>query len=164
MTQVNPRPNETIDNLLIRFKKAVENSGVLADYRKNERYNKPSVKRKMKQMAARKRRLKNNKGKPVEKVRKNNWKWNYNRTKKIPLPNYSASPSRDSSSGGYKGNSNYKGNSSPNYKGNSNYKGGTNQTRSTYKKPDKQQSKSVPLTKDQIDKALKGSFKFKNSK
>ena len=87
MTEVKPRPGESIEALLSRFKKAVENSGILTDYRKNERYEKPSVKRKKKQIAARKRRLKNKRNKP-DKVSKTNWRWNKNHTKKIPLQTY----------------------------------------------------------------------------
>jgi small subunit ribosomal protein S21 len=86
MTWVKARPGESIDNLLKRFKKAVENSGLLADYRKHERYEKPSVKRKRKQAAARKRMLKAKKklGRR-EKPKNAHWKWNKDKTKKIPL-------------------------------------------------------------------------------
>lgn len=86
MTWVKARPGESIDNLLRRFKKAVENSGILADYRKYERYEKPSIKRKRKQAAARKRAFKANKKMArQEKPKDSNWKWNKDKTKKIPL-------------------------------------------------------------------------------
>jgi len=45
-----------------RFKKACEKSGVLSDIRRHEHYEKPSVKRKKKSIAARKRAKK--KGRP----------------------------------------------------------------------------------------------------
>jgi small subunit ribosomal protein S21 len=47
---------ETIDNALRRFKKTTQKDGILADARKHEHYEKPSVRRKKKSMVARKRR------------------------------------------------------------------------------------------------------------
>lgn len=88
MTIVKARPNESIDQLLKRFKKAVDNSGVLSELRKREYYEKPSVKRKKKQAAARKRFLKKMK-KFRPKPKASNWKWNKDHTKKIPLKTYS---------------------------------------------------------------------------
>lgn len=88
MTIVKARPNESIDQLLKRFKKAVDNSGVLSELRKREYYEKPSIKRKKKQAAARKRYLKKMK-KFRPKPSMNNWKWNKDHTKKIPLKTYS---------------------------------------------------------------------------
>jgi len=90
MTWVKAKPGESIDNLLKRFKKAVENSGILADYRKHEVYEKPSVRRKRKQAAARKRMLKARKKTNKIKSKNENWKWNKDKTKKIPLK-YSSS-------------------------------------------------------------------------
>lgn len=58
MVQVNARPNENIDSLWKRFKRAVENDGVLGELRKREAYEKPSVRRKKKSIAARKREAK----------------------------------------------------------------------------------------------------------
>lgn len=84
MTSVKAKPGESIENLLKRFKKAVENSGILTDYRKHERYEKPSVEKKRKQAAARKRALKS-KRKSRPKKSTANWKWNKDKTKKIPL-------------------------------------------------------------------------------
>lgn len=46
--------NESIDNALRRFKKSCAQSGVISEYRKRERYEKPSVRRKLKSEAARK--------------------------------------------------------------------------------------------------------------
>ena len=52
-----------------RFKKACEKSGVLADMRRHEAYEKPSVKKKKKAIAARKRARKKTTGRPkVERV------------------------------------------------------------------------------------------------
>lgn len=48
--------NESIDDALRRFKRSVSRSGTLQEYRKREFYEKPSVKRKLKSEAARKRR------------------------------------------------------------------------------------------------------------
>lgn len=92
MSWVKARSGESIDSLLKRFKKAVENSGLLADYKKHERYEKPSLKRKKKQAAARKRAFKAMKKMTRKEKPKNlNWKWNKDKTKKIPLKYSSAS-------------------------------------------------------------------------
>lgn len=48
--------NEYIDDALRRFKRSVSRSGTLQEYRKREFYEKPSVRRKLKSEAARKRR------------------------------------------------------------------------------------------------------------
>jgi len=45
--------NETLDSALRRFKRTCQKSGVLAEARKHEHYEKPSVKRKKKSEAAR---------------------------------------------------------------------------------------------------------------
>ena len=47
--------NETIDSALRRFKRTCQKAGTLAEVRKREYYEKPSVKRKKKSEAARKR-------------------------------------------------------------------------------------------------------------
>ena len=49
-------PNESIESALKRFKKMCQKSGVLAEARRHEHYEKPSVRRKKKSAAARKRR------------------------------------------------------------------------------------------------------------
>ncbi|GAA3188257.1 MAG: 30S ribosomal protein S21 [Lentilactobacillus diolivorans] len=49
------RKNESLDDALRRFKRTVSKSGTLQEYRKREFYEKPSVKRKLKSEAARKR-------------------------------------------------------------------------------------------------------------
>jgi small subunit ribosomal protein S21 len=48
--------NATLDSALRRFKRQCQVSGILAEVRKREHYEKPSVKRKKKSEAARKRR------------------------------------------------------------------------------------------------------------
>lgn len=49
--------NESIDNALKKFKRQCAKDGVLAEVRKREHYEKPSVKRKKKAEAARKRKF-----------------------------------------------------------------------------------------------------------
>ena len=55
MAEVKVGKNESLDNALRRFKKQIRMSGVLSEVRKREHYEKPSVKRKKKSEAARKR-------------------------------------------------------------------------------------------------------------
>jgi small subunit ribosomal protein S21 len=52
------RDGEPIDKVLRIFKKQVEKAGVIGDLKKNQHYEKPSVKRKKKALAAKKRALK----------------------------------------------------------------------------------------------------------
>ena len=47
--------NETLDSALRRFKRATQKAGILSEVRKREHYEKPSVQRKKKSEAARKR-------------------------------------------------------------------------------------------------------------
>lgn len=49
--------NESIDSALKKFKRSVARDGTLAEVRKREHYEKPSVKRKKKAEAARKRKF-----------------------------------------------------------------------------------------------------------
>ena len=58
MPGVKVRENESFDNALRRFKKQCEKAGILSEVRKREYFEKPSVKRKRKALAARKRMLK----------------------------------------------------------------------------------------------------------
>lgn len=55
MTETKVRKNESIDSALRRFKRNTARSGVLAEVRKRKHYEKPSVRRKLKSEAARKR-------------------------------------------------------------------------------------------------------------
>ena len=58
LSEVNVGKNETIDSALRRFKRTCQKAGTLAEVRKREHYEKPSVKRKKKSEAARKRKFK----------------------------------------------------------------------------------------------------------
>jgi small subunit ribosomal protein S21 len=49
--------NESLDNALRRFKRKCQRAGVLSEVRKREHYEKPSVRRKKKSEAARKRKF-----------------------------------------------------------------------------------------------------------
>ena len=58
MSEIRIKDNESLDSALRRWKKSCARSGVLAEVRKTEHYEKPSVKRKKKSEAARKRKYK----------------------------------------------------------------------------------------------------------
>ncbi len=55
MSEIRIKENESLDNALRRFKRQCAKAGVLAEVRKREHYEKPSVRRKKKSEAARKR-------------------------------------------------------------------------------------------------------------
>ena len=55
MAEIRVKENETLASALRRFKRQCARSGVLTELRKREHYEKPSVKRKKKAEAARKR-------------------------------------------------------------------------------------------------------------
>ena len=55
MSEVRIRENESLESALRRFKRKTARDGILAEARKCEHYEKPSVKRKKKAEAARKR-------------------------------------------------------------------------------------------------------------
>lgn len=55
MSEVKVRKDETLDQALRRFKRQCQRSGVMSEVRRREHYEKPSVKRKKKSEAARKR-------------------------------------------------------------------------------------------------------------
>ena len=57
MTWVRVKDNEPIDSAVRRFKRQCEKEGLLKELRKREHYEKPSVRRKKKAIAARKRAL-----------------------------------------------------------------------------------------------------------
>ncbi|MBI4715573.1 MAG: 30S ribosomal protein S21 [Nitrospirae bacterium] len=54
MVGVKIRDNESFESALRRFKKQCEKAGILSEVKKREHYEKPSVKRKRKAIAARK--------------------------------------------------------------------------------------------------------------
>ena len=58
MAEVKVGENESIESALRRFKKKIQKAGILSEVKKRERYEKPSVKRKRKSEAARKRKIK----------------------------------------------------------------------------------------------------------
>ena len=58
MSEIKVRENESLEQALSRYKRKCANAGVLAEVRKREHYEKPSVKRKKKSEAARKRKFK----------------------------------------------------------------------------------------------------------
>ena len=58
MSEIRVKDNESLENALKRFKRSCAKSGVLAEVRKREHYEKPSVKRKKTSEAARKRKYK----------------------------------------------------------------------------------------------------------
>ncbi len=58
MTNVVVKEDESFESALRRFKKQCEKAGVLSELRKREHYEKPSVRRKKKALAARKKVLK----------------------------------------------------------------------------------------------------------
>jgi len=58
MPGIRIKENESFENALRRFKKQVEKTGILSEIRKREHYEKPSIKRKKKARAAKKRAMK----------------------------------------------------------------------------------------------------------
>ena len=58
MSEIRIKENESLDSALRRFKRMCVKSGVMTELRKRECYEKPSVKRKKKAEAARKRKFK----------------------------------------------------------------------------------------------------------
>lgn len=55
MSEIKVGENESIESALKRFKKKIQKAGILSEIKRRERYEKPSVKRKRKSEAARKR-------------------------------------------------------------------------------------------------------------
>ena len=58
VSEVKVKDNESIDSALRRFKRQTSRDGVIQEVRKREHYEKPTVKRKKKSEAARKRKFK----------------------------------------------------------------------------------------------------------
>lgn len=58
MPYVRVRENDSFENALKKFKKQCEKEGILSEVKKREHYEKPSVKRKKKALAARKKAVK----------------------------------------------------------------------------------------------------------
>ncbi len=58
MSTIKVGENETLDSAIRRFKRKCARDGIIGDLRRKEAYEKPSVKRKKKSEAARKRKFK----------------------------------------------------------------------------------------------------------
>jgi len=58
ISQVRVKENESLDSALRRFKKQASRDGIIQEVRKREHYEKPSVRKKKKSEAARKRKFK----------------------------------------------------------------------------------------------------------
>jgi small subunit ribosomal protein S21 len=58
MPYVRVRESDSFENALKKFKKQCEKEGILSEIKKREHYEKPSVKRKKKAIAARKKAIK----------------------------------------------------------------------------------------------------------
>lgn len=58
MPGIKVKENESFELVLKKFKKQCEKAGILSEIRKREHFEKPSIKRKKKAIAARKRALK----------------------------------------------------------------------------------------------------------
>ena len=58
MPLIKVRDDESLENALKRFKRKCEKSGILTEIKKRQHYEKPSVRRKRKALAARKKLLK----------------------------------------------------------------------------------------------------------
>lgn len=58
MPGITIREGESLEGALRRFKKQCEKAGILAEIRKREHYEKPSIKKKRKSIAAKKRAVK----------------------------------------------------------------------------------------------------------
>jgi small subunit ribosomal protein S21 len=87
MTQVIAKEGESIDSLIRRFRKAVERSGVLSEFKKRQAYEKPSVRKKKKKEAAKKRalkRLKKHERYASRNCNNKNFRFNRDKTEKIP--------------------------------------------------------------------------------
>lgn len=59
MTEIQIKENENLDDAIKRFKKKVQDAGILQEMKKREFYEPPSVRRKQKMWAAAKKRKKN---------------------------------------------------------------------------------------------------------
>ena len=57
MPEVRVGDNESIESALKRFKKKIQKAGILSEIKRRERCEKPSIKKKRKSEAARKRRV-----------------------------------------------------------------------------------------------------------
>lgn len=58
MPSIRVRENDSFENALKKFKKQCEKEGILSEIKKREHYDKPSIKKKKKAIAARKKSVK----------------------------------------------------------------------------------------------------------
>lgn len=58
MSEIRIKDNESLEQALKRFKRQCSKSGIISEVKKREHYEKPSVKKKLKSEAARKRKFK----------------------------------------------------------------------------------------------------------
>ena len=65
MPGVRVKEGEPIESAIRRFKKQCEKAGILSELRKREHYEKPSIRRKKKALAARKRAVRRTVRKPM---------------------------------------------------------------------------------------------------
>ena len=87
MAEAKARPGESFESLMRRFKRAVERCGILSELKEYEYYQKPSDKRKRQEAAAIKREMKRQE-KTLNFFNGNqNFKFNKDKTKKIPIIN-----------------------------------------------------------------------------
>ena len=59
LTQIQVRPNESLDSALKRFKKQLQQTGILKEAREHEHYEKPSDKKRKAEAAAKRKRIRN---------------------------------------------------------------------------------------------------------
>ena len=69
MPGIKIKENESFENALRRFKKQVEKTGILSEVRKREHFEKPSIKRKKKALAAKKRAMNPSRSTPASNSR-----------------------------------------------------------------------------------------------
>ncbi len=60
MAQITVKPNENLDNALKRFKKVLQQAGILKEAKEHERYEKPSDKRRKAEAARRRKNRRSN--------------------------------------------------------------------------------------------------------
>ena len=127
MTSVYLRPNENFESLIRRFKRSVERSGILAELKLKEYYEKPSQAKKRKAAAARKRELKRQEKTANFFKGNKNFKFSKDHSVKIPMPDkkqqakqyearhgsYSGNKSRTPSGSNYPSNRGNQGQSKP---------------------------------------------------
>jgi len=85
MSEIKVGKNETLESALRRFKRSCQKAGVLSEVRKREHYEKPSVKRKKKSEAAKKRNRKSRQTFEYALPNSNSFSWRYRYSYYFPL-------------------------------------------------------------------------------